>query len=127
MTYITQKKYNRTHSDYKGIYEDFQNLAPHLKGNRLMLANVNGVTSLLIEGAGLEIVDNFDRDFILNNSNTALHVGSDDWGRELFETTLESGKKIMVAFLEESNQFYAITEEGEPDCPLMEKYQVRFI
>ena len=127
MTYITQKKYNRTSDDYKGIYEDFQNIAPHLKGNRSILANVNGVTSLLIEGAGLEIVDRFDRDFILNNGNTALHVGSDDWCRELFKITLESGKKITAVFLEESNQFYSITEEGEPDCRLMEKYQVRFL
>jgi hypothetical protein len=127
MTYVTLKKYNRTHSDYKGIYEDSQSLAPHLKGNRSILGNVDGVTSLLIEGAGLEIVDSFDRDFILNNGSTALHVGSDDWCKELFKITLESSKKITAVFLEENNQFYSITGEGEPDRPLRQEYQARFI
>jgi hypothetical protein len=66
MTYITEKSYNKKHDDYKGIFENIKNepSLAHLVGKRTLMTNVNGVTTLLLEGAGFEIVDNFKRDLI---------------------------------------------------------------
>ena len=55
---LTTEEYNNLSNDYKGIYSDFQGIAPHLKGKRTMLVLTNNGTSLLIEGIDLLIIDN---------------------------------------------------------------------
>ena len=52
---ITEKQYKELPKDYKGIYEDYQGHAPHLKGNRCIIAMGEKGTTLFIEGAGLVI------------------------------------------------------------------------
>lgn len=55
---LTIEEYNNLSNDYKGIYSDFQGIAPHLKGKRTMLVLTDKGTSLLIEGIDLLIIDN---------------------------------------------------------------------
>ncbi|MGL5765283.1 MAG: hypothetical protein ACRCX8_06550 [Sarcina sp.] len=56
MRKLTLKEYNKIDKDYRGIFEDYQGNAPHLKGRRTMLANEEGRTVLIFEGIHFEIV-----------------------------------------------------------------------
>ena len=54
---ISTKEYNNIHCDYKGVYSDFQNTSPNLKGLRTKLGLIDNATTLLFEGIHFIIVD----------------------------------------------------------------------
>ncbi|MBW6487490.1 hypothetical protein [Sulfurimonas sp.] len=130
MTYIIEKSYNKKHSDYKGIFENIRNelSLAHLVGKRTLMTNVNGVTTLLLEGAGFEIVENFKRNLVQKNGKKAVFVGLDDWSRPVFRIrNTKTGRLFPAVFLEENSEgkpMHSMTDWDEPDCPLEEEYQV---
>jgi len=50
MLTISKEKYDSIPKDYKGIYQDYRNEAPHLKGRRTWLTKDESGTVLLLEG-----------------------------------------------------------------------------
>lgn len=53
--FINKETWNKISEDYKGIYEDYQEVAPELKGKKTLLANENGATVLLFEDIHFKI------------------------------------------------------------------------
>lgn len=76
MHYITEKKYNKIHADYRGIFQDYQKTSPELKGKRTMMLPDNG--GLAIESSSLTIIPDFERYLILNDGQTADFNFSDE-------------------------------------------------
>jgi len=52
---LTEKEYLKIHSDYRGVFEDFQGLSPELIGTRTMLLPNNG--GLGFEGIHFVVID----------------------------------------------------------------------
>lgn len=128
MIYITEKAYDK--KQYKGVFENLQghkNMV-HLIGNRMLM--IHGPV-LVIEGASLEIVDNFERNLKTKGGHIAKFSYLDDWHRPVYELTLENKRVVEVCFLQEGiaegKPMYSYTSEGEPDCPLREMYQVEVL
>jgi hypothetical protein len=130
MIYITEEKYNKKHTDYRGIFENLQGHEDmkHLVGNRSLM--IYG-PCLVIEGSSLEIIDNFERDLKTKGGFIAKFAYMDDWHRPVYNLELNSGRVVEVCFLEEGiadgKPMYSYTSESEPDCPLNETYQVEVI
>ena len=60
MLMISKEKYNSVCRDYKGIFNDYHNEAPHLKGRRTWVTkDENGATALLIEGVHFLVENDF--------------------------------------------------------------------
>ncbi|MFA6195274.1 MAG: hypothetical protein WC656_01365 [Sulfurimonas sp.] len=130
MIYITEKRYSKKHTDYRGIFENLQGHEDmkHLVGNRSLM--IYG-PCLVIEGASLEIVDNFERDLKTKGGLIAEFSYLDDWHRPIYSLKMETERVITICFLEEGiadgKPMYSYTSEGEPNCPLIEEYQVEVI
>ena len=130
MIYITEKSYEKKHTDYKGIFKNLQGHEDmkHLVGKRSLM--IYG-PCLVIEGASLEIVDNFERDLKTKGGYIATYSYTDDWHRPVYNLELKSKRVEKICFLEEGiatgKPMYSYTCEGEPDCPLKEEYQVEVI
>lgn len=63
MLKITEEKYYRTHTDYRGIWDterrdwpNWEEIKHQYMGKRTLLTNQDGATVLLIEGLHLEII-----------------------------------------------------------------------
>ncbi len=130
MYYTTEKRYERKHTDYKGVFENLQGQAEnnHLIGKRTLM--IQGC-ALIIESAGLEILPSWEHDMTTKGGKVAKYSYTDDWSRPVFDLELNSGKVIEVVFLEEGiyegRPMHTLTGEGEPDCPLKDEYQVKAI
>ena len=122
MHYITEKKYNKLHADYRGIFQDYQELSPELKGKRTMMLPDNG--GLAIEGANLTIVSDFERDLILNDEQIAKFDYLDDWHRPIFKI-VHNEKQLRVCFVDTA--MYSLTNYGEPNYQLKHDYQINLL
>ena len=66
-----------------------------------------------------------NKEYELLNEKRIKYIGQDDWCRNLFKLKASSGNIYTIVYLEEEEKLYSYTDEGEPDCPLLEDFQIK--